>query len=737
MNVLKPRTFAKLCSVFLTFFAFALTINAAPARRGPVVMTQPDGSTFIAQLRGDEFMKIKTTADGCAIIQGEDGWWYYGIYDAQGLTSSGIKVGGKAPSESRNIPYARIAESARQQRTAVVRNGESLLKSVMRRHGVATKAASGATSPIEKHGIIILAQFSDVPFKYTKDDFETLLKKKKGSAMEYFNEQLKGTYNFNFDVSDIVTLPQKRSYYGKNKDNIRGNDQNPAQMVVHACEALDSKIDFSQYDDDGDGYVDNVFIFFAGEDEAEGAASECLWSHAWYVWRGAGKNCVLDGVRIDSYACTAELTNKTQLAGIGTFCHEYTHTFGTADMYDTDYDNSGKQAAALWMNTNIMDGGNSNDNGNTPPNYSSIQYDELGTFQPTLIDRDGTYTLEPISKNGQYYRINCDDDGEYYLLECRKASGWDSFIGGSGMLIYHIDKSTREVNQSANYPYEMETAAAKWTEYNEVNAYAAHQCADLVEANGTTDQFSSTKAFYNAFYSLNTASLFFPYMSTNSYRLKNWSGKAHPITVKDIKKVGDNIEFTIEGTGSSVAVPEVKSPRIDTFQYEALITFSSSLSVEGAEAYIAYKRAGTGSYSEKIKVEPYATGKYAYRLKGLEADNVSYNLQIWFENGDAQSKTTQLSFMTFRTGEYPFIHLSCQTTAVSRNDDGTFKSGAQLPLVVYNVEKDSETEWFFDDKAVDPGKACFYSVTKSGELKAVVHNADGSSEVLVKHITVR
>lgn len=734
MNVLKPGTFAKFCSVFLMYFAFTLTLNAAPAKRGPVVMTQPDGSTFTAQLRGDEFMKIKTTADGCAIIQGEDGWWYYGVYDADArLTSSGVRVGGIAPAASRNIPYARLAENARQSRASLVRNEEPMLQRVMRKNATSTKAGSATT---EKHGIIILAAFKDVPFKYTKENFENLLNTKTSSAKSYFNDQLKGTINFSFDVSDIVTLPQNRSYYGGN--DYSGNDKNPALMVVDACKLAGSKgTDFSKYDDDGDGEVDNVFVFFSGEDEAEGGGDDCIWSHAWYVRDGARQTCYLNGKLINSYACTSELTRvytsqtkyTSQLAGIGTFCHEYTHTFGTADMYDTDYDDAGKQSAALWMDTNLMDGGNSNDNGNTPPNYSAIQYDELGTFDPVVISRDGTYTLEPINKNGQYYRIDCDASGEYDLLECRKASGWDSFIGGSGLLIYHIDKSQTTVSGVKSID--------RWTYQNSVNAYAAHQCADLIEANGATDQFSSTEAFYKAYYSLQTAALFFPYMGTNSFQLKNWSGKAHPITVKDIKKVGDNIEFTIEGTGSSVAVPEVKSPRIDTFQYEALITFSSSLSVEGAEAYIAYKRAGTGSYSEKIKVEPYATGKYAYRLKGLEADNVSYNLQIWFESGDAQSKTTQLSFMTFRTGEYPFIHLSCQTTAVSRNDDGTFKSGAQLPLVVYNVEKDSETEWFFDDKAVDPGKACFYSVTKSGELKAVVHNADGSSEVLVKHITVR
>ena len=57
---------------------------ARPAIRGLFDLHQPDGTSIKARLSGDEFMKILTTSDGCAISQGEDGWYYYTCYDQDG-----------------------------------------------------------------------------------------------------------------------------------------------------------------------------------------------------------------------------------------------------------------------------------------------------------------------------------------------------------------------------------------------------------------------------------------------------------------------------------------------------------------------------------------------------------------------------------------------------------------------------------------------------------------------------
>jgi M6 family metalloprotease-like protein len=171
-------------------------------------------------------------------------------------------------------------------------------------------------------------------------------------------------------------------------------------------------------DDDGDGEVDNVFVFFAGGDEAEGAGDDCIWSHAWYIKDGAGRNLVLDGKTINRYACTSELTLyrdaagkvRQRLAGIGSFCHEYSHTFDLPDMYDTDYESSGGHAEALWVSTSLMDGGNYNNLGSVPPNFNAVERELLGLSEPVVIEQSGVYTLEPVNKGGQCYRINTEED---------------------------------------------------------------------------------------------------------------------------------------------------------------------------------------------------------------------------------------------------------------------------------------------------------------------------------------
>ena len=289
---MKPR-------VLLIFLTLLLSLPALSrsARKGVIPITQPDGTVFDARIKGDEFMRITTTLDGNAIIQEEDGWWCYATFDSDGNRSStGWKVGKKIPSpilhESRQIPYGILAASAKERRRMFPQTG---IKFVERLDQI-TKSGT----PAIKHGIIILAQFSDVRFDYSRQDFVDLLTKKgysrngaSGSAKEYFDAQFAGKVDFRFEVSDIITLPDKRAGYGSNLAD--GQDRDPARMIIEACRAVDDKIDFSMYDDDNDGEIDNVFIFFAGGDEAEGAGEDCIWSHSWYISDGAGLSVMLDG----------------------------------------------------------------------------------------------------------------------------------------------------------------------------------------------------------------------------------------------------------------------------------------------------------------------------------------------------------------------------------------------------------------------------------------------------------
>lgn len=720
-------------------------INAAPARRGTVCFTQPDGSTFRGYIRGDEFCHVKTTLSGRMIAQDGDGWWCYASYSADGkicISESHVNQA-DVTALSTNGTSAATLPAPSQKREKFNNLTEEKLAATRNFLGAeGTPTTKAATLPKQKHGIVILAQFKDVQFKYKKENFENMLSQPgysfngaTGSAMDYFNEQFGGSVEFSFDVSEIVQLPENVKYYGGNDSD--GNDRNAVQMAIDACKgAAEAGVDFSKYDDDNDGYVDNVFIVFAGGDEADGAGDDRVWAHAYYIESGEGQKLELCGKRIDSYACASELTPTYEefgggygltytLSGIGTFCHEYSHTFGLPDLYDTDYQKSGGQSEALWTTTGLMDGGNSNNGGNTPPNYNAIDRECLGLGESVELT-EGSISLEPINHSGRYVKIDTDTAGEYFLLECRSGNElWDKYIGGSGMLVYHIDKSANYAGKSDTYGRTL-TASQRWN-YNEVNCRPDRQCADLIEAD---PKAASQARRGTSFYPTDALRkrIFFPYGSYNtlgpSEGLKTWDGNSCGVQIYGIT-LGDDgsISFT-------VSKPKEMSATVEKsiFQSTAILEITTS-NVEG-EIVVKYGISGK-TLSSEVKASPSEDGKYLVRLDKLSAKQ-AYKAEIYASaDGGSQTKIGSASFTTKAvTGAYPLIYVKVD----GRNEDGTFAVGTRIPLVLNNASAAKEIKWYFDGKEIDYEKDVFFIVLGSGVLKAVLTFSDGVQTNIVKQI---
>ena len=721
-------TITCICAVLIASIS-----SASPARYGRLVLAQPDGSTFAAIMQGDEFACIKTTADGSAIIQEADGWWCYASYRGDGTrTSTGWHVGKETPASviscSRFIPRSTISEIASVRRKAVSR------------HFTSQPAAVATKSTTTRHGIVILAQFQDIKFRHGRQDFVNMLTSDgydrygaTGSAKEYFDAQFSGRLEFSFDVSEIVTLPGKREYYGGNNDS--GNDTRPAEMVRKACEAAQAAgTDFSLYDEDADGVVDNVFIFFAGEDEAEGADENSIWSHAWYLLKGAGMTLELDGKLIDRYACSSEMTRihdeasgkflESRLCGIGTFCHEYCHTFGLPDLYDTDYDEDGGWAAGLWGSTSIMDSGNQNNHGNTPPNFNAIEREILGLSKPVIIEQDGPFTLEDISKSGKCYRLDSSKEDEYYLLECRSNEGsvWDRYIGGSGMLVYHIDKSG--------------SWASAWAGYNTVNADASHQCADLTEADGRKDSYSDYMDYLTR--RKNLEGLFFPYgendnlTPVSSPGLSWWHPAAKDISITGIRRNGDgSIAFNVIGFSEESTPPRVLNGiEYETFCDGAIINFASSRPFDG-EAIVTYGH--HDGQTDELRILPYKEGHYSVMLQNLDPVR-TYTVNISFSLNGIQGEASEVSFMTKKKPavKWPYLNFG----SVSRNNNGTFLKDSRITLKVNNMKGVAEIGWYFNGKEIEHEGDHYYTLSESGTLEARLLMEDGQTMILCKTITI-
>lgn len=718
---------------YICVLIIAINASASPARKGVIMLTQPDGTTFSAILQGDDFIKIKTTATGHAIIQDRDGWWCYAIFAEDGSRqNSGWKIGQDAPqsilSESLYIPRKVISENGIKKRQS------ANIKSALSTFGSST-AQSGTIT--EQRGIVILAQFKDVKFTYKANDFTSLLNSKgyskngaTGSAKDYFESQFKNNTSFVFDVAEIVTLPAKREYYGENDRN--GDDRRPEYMVSDACTlAAQNGVDFAKYDLDNDGKVDNVFVFFAGEDEAEGADETSIWSHSWYLFSGAGLTLELNGKLIDRYACASEMARiydidgrllDTRLSGIGTFCHEYSHTLGLPDLYDTDYEDLDGWAAGLWGSTALMDAGNQNNNGNTPPNFNALERELLGISVPTVIEHDGKYTLSPIQVSGESYRLNTDRADEYYLIECRSSNSdtWDKYIGGSGMLVYHIDRTRSVID--------------KWDIDNTVNSNANHQCADLIEADGRSDSYSDYMDYLTRSESIK--GIFFPYNKTNSILPKGtpglnyWSGGSGEISITNIQIDKDGtVNFNIVGFSKESTPPSVYGDiQYEVFPDGAILKFEADKPFQG-NALISYN--ASGEDVTEVTVAPYEEGKYAVMLNNLEPVK-TYDVSICFTVNDINGTAKKVSFMTKKKPivEWPYISFG----SVKRNNDGTFTESSRIPLKINNSKDIKEISWSFDGESITHDGDHYFTLNMGGILQAHIYMADGTEVILVKQI---
>ena len=665
----------------------------------------------MAKLEGDEFCRILTTVEGHAIARASDGYYQYAFYNQDGTKDcSGYRVGEKTPSlilgESMAIPYKRLGEIALEKRLSAMKR---------------TSPATRASGTVRTNCAILLVQFPDLEFQGStrKEDFTKLIKEK---ALEYFDDQFQGQYEFNFVIGDIVTVSRKHDYYGSNDSE--GNDAHVQELIREACTLSDASIDFSQLDGDSDGKVDNVFIFVAGKSEAEGGGEECIWPHQWY-YQGS---LTLDGKKIETYAIATELSIRYNtstgrytwvMTEIGTFCHEYSHTLGLYDMYDTDGKGSGGTSDALWYSTSLMDGGCYNDSGKTPPYYDAIDRECLGIGKPEPL-HSGTWTLEPVNENGRYAILeNPANEYEFFLFECRTEEGWDAYIGGRGLAIYHVDMTDR-ISGYSDYMERNVTAVERWY-YNEVNANPSFQCADMVETD--VNSYSVVQAF-------------FPYKNRNSFTPETSpafrfnDGTDSDFSITDIKISGRNVTFKVHN--SKEVIPNVTDVSYETYQDAMIITWESD--IEDYEGPCTVTWGKTEGPKTEAQVEPYSPGQFALRLEGL-SPTTSYTAEIQFilEYGAGESATVDFLTRSYKEGNKPYIYLEYLS---GKRSGGRFEKGTGLPLVAFNSVGQT-VSWFYDGSPVRPDGSGYFHPGNSGTLKAVIDHSDGSRTILIKQITLQ
>lgn len=507
-----------LLSAFAALF-ISLAAGAVPAKPGPFQYTQPDGSVVTLERHGDEFLNWTTLYGTQRVVElDENGFW--------------------RPSQISEASR----EAARLRRQTV---GEQRLQILHSRSRSNVSMTQGS-----RHIPVFLVEFPDKNFSVENpaDSFSAMLNQPgysgnegTGSVQDYFMDNSHGRFQPIFDVYGPVMLPNEMAYYGKNRSG-QGTDIRPELALFDACVILADQVDFSIYDADGDGFVDMTLFYYAGYSEAEGASTNTIWPHQYTVQASSSdeaRNTRFNGKKLGNYFCTAELkgTQGTKQCGIGPTCHEFSHSLGLPDFYDTDYEKNGECMGLTSFS--LMDGGCYLNESRTPPYLNAEERVMLGWMaEEEVLDLTSGTVSFPAIQNNVAYISYCSVEGEYYLYECRDASGWDAYLP-EGMLIYHADKSMdhRVGNTTA---YDLWN---NWRYSNAINAYGNHPCFYVVPA-----------ADLNNFnYRGSLSRWVFPGASNvKSFSPKDWDGNSCGVSLSSISYADGKVSFsaTVDNTRS-------------------------------------------------------------------------------------------------------------------------------------------------------------------------------------------
>lgn len=583
---------ALILSATLTVTVSASAIVANPA---PFVVTQPDGTTVTLHRVGDETQHFTLTDDNKIVVCDADGQYSYARLDAdKNLVSTGIRALDRRVRPATHANFTIGIEAVDVDAMLARRRADGKIRSLNARGTLRTAAgpkshaqASGdipaqvgmglfpnSSYPVKGNvnGLIILVEYKDTKFssdiykQSAKQYFTDMVLKKDfseygatGSVTDYFSEMSGGQFSPKFDVVGPVSLPNNMSFYGGNDSN--GNDKAPEMMVVHAASILDSEVDFSKYDNDGDGYVDNIFVFYAGRGEASGGSENSVWPHSWDI---SHLKLSVDGVILGSYACACELLGPRTPDGIGTFVHEFSHVMGLPDLYATSYTNSVTPGEY-----SVMDVGSYNNNSRTPPAYGAYERNAMGWTVPRLLSEPDYITLDHILNSNECCLIQTGNDNEFFLLENRQKAGWDTYLPNHGMLIWRVEYNKNVFAQ------------------NIVNNTPTHQYIEIIKAGGGK---TNTKAWVWPGPENKTA-----FTATTTPAMTTWRGEAVDCPITDIVDDGGIIGFSVCG-GSPFPTPELNpTTHVGTDCFTA-----SWQPVEGAVDYLVsvYKHTGRKTISD-------------------------------------------------------------------------------------------------------------------------------------------
>lgn len=519
--------------------------------------------------------------------------------------------------------------------------------------------SAGFLKAQHKEVLLIPVEINNVEFSCSKEYLDSIAK----VSSEYFY-LIKDNYPSEFKVAPIIKLPNL------NVDNT--NTETAAAEVLKKCVEI---LPMENYDK-------NMGFIFSGAQ---------VWPHE-------------NTIGQSKYFVVSEFFEDDKLQS-GIVCHEYGHILGLKDLYDTDADKSGGLCTALYSSLSLMDKGDRNNGQRTPAGLSAVELRDLGIGICDTL-KEGHYRLNPISRDARYLFLPTDRIDEYFLIECRAEEAWDAYIGGSGLLVYHIDKSTNKAGYS-NY-YEKTLSAAQRWEYNEVNCRPDHPCAKLISA--TAEPQRTQEVFFGNGETLSCES---------DVELRAWSGKGSELALQNIVKQSDgSVEFDV--------IRPIARPIVHAFQQSAILSWELHESLVRQFDSCTVSLIRPSKESIQLKLKP-ISGQNCISacVDGLENNTVYEALILIYAYGEAFSLKSSFKTLPIdQRNTIPFIMVDKD-------------SPTRFPLQVYNSHIAKEVRWTFNGVEIKVDDNGYFTATHNGILRAELIYEDGSSDIICKEVILR
>ena len=461
----------KQLSLIVCLMLCSLTSWAAKAESIPVQVRQADGTVITVILRGDEHINWYTTLDGVLLVQSEDNNYYISKVEKSGKLVATKQLAHEALSRSqaeRNLIAKQDKEKFFAYINKIAEESENAYDKTPLTRGPIIDTEWGGIPYFPHTGspkaLVILAEFQDTTFTIqdTKNVFTNYLmneghftdtrynqdKNYKG-VRGYFKDCSYGKFTPTFEVVGPVKLPKPQAIYGA------GQNDRVDLLIANACSAVDGTVNFADYDANGDGLVDLVYVIYAGH------SANVTGNKITDIWPKSGTvniSNTFDGKSIRRFGVSNELAglenkakDKETINGIGLFCHEFSHTLGLPDIYayHTDAENQDDQGMEYW---DIMDGGTGIRGGRIPASYLAWEREVMGWMNIDELKNDSTINnLKTIDNGGKAYKIvNSKNKNEYIVLQSIQKGAWNQGWGngtyGKGLLVYRISYQSDKVN---------------------------------------------------------------------------------------------------------------------------------------------------------------------------------------------------------------------------------------------------------------------------------------------------